>query len=59
MVGLIFDGNMQSLPNRFVYDEKVARAVSVTSNGILHALDRVYGAKRIVDELTPAPANGE
>jgi hypothetical protein len=59
VVGLIFDGNIQSLPNRFVYDEKAARAVSVTSNGILHALDRVYGAKRLVDELVPVSGTGE
>jgi hypothetical protein len=59
VVGLIFDGNIQSLPNRYVYDEKTARAVSVASNGILHALRKVYGAQRIVDELTRAPANGE
>jgi hypothetical protein len=58
VVGLIFDGNIQSLPNRFVYSENQARAVSVTSNGILHALDKVYGAKRIVDELA-ATGTGE
>jgi hypothetical protein len=51
LVGLIFDGNIQSLGNRFVYDETEGRAVSVASNGMLHALDRVYGAKSLVDEL--------
>ena len=51
LVGLVFDGNMQQLPNRFVYRTQQARAVHVTSNGMLHALDRVYGAKHIVDEL--------
>lgn len=58
VVGLIFDGNIQSLPNRFVYSETQARAVSVASNGILHALDRVYGAKHVVDELLPPPGDG-
>ena len=51
VVGLIFDGNIQSLANRFVYDETQGRAVSVASNGMLHAMDRVYGAKSLVDEL--------
>jgi hypothetical protein len=60
VVGLIFDGNIQSLPNRFGYSEREARAVSVASNGILHALDRVYGAKHVVDELLPStPGDGE
>ncbi len=59
VVGLIFDGNIQSLPNRFVYSDKIARAVSVASSGILHALDKVYGAKHLVDELSPPAGNGE
>jgi hypothetical protein len=54
VVGLIFDGNIQSLSNRFVYSEKQARAVSVASNGILHALERIYGANNVVNELVPA-----
>jgi hypothetical protein len=59
VVGLIFDGNIQSLPNRFGYTEKEARAVSVASSGILHALDRIYGAKHVVNELLPSPGDGE
>ncbi len=51
VVGLIFDGNIQSLANRFVYDETQGRAVSVASNGIVHLLDRVYGATNLLDEL--------
>jgi hypothetical protein len=52
IVGLIFDGNIQSLPNRFVVREEQGRAVSVASTGIVHALDRVYGAQGLVTELT-------
>jgi hypothetical protein len=51
VVGLIFDGNIQSLVLDFGYDDKIARAVSVDSRGILEALRSVYQADRIVNEL--------
>lgn len=51
VVGLIFDGNIQSLIGNYAYSDKVARSVSVDSRGIIGALDQVYGAKRIVAEL--------
>jgi hypothetical protein len=51
LVGIIFDGNTQSLVLDFVYSDKQARAVSVHSAAILEALDKIYDAKRMVDEL--------
>jgi hypothetical protein len=51
LVGLIFDGNISSLPNRFVYGESTQRAVSVDSAGMLEALRHVYGATALVSEL--------
>ncbi len=51
LVGLIFDGNIESLPNRYVYEDGRARATHVASQGILHALREVYGAKRVLSEL--------
>ncbi len=51
LVGLIFDGNISSLPNRFVYGETTQRAVSVDSAGMLEALRHVYGAAAIAAEL--------
>ncbi len=51
IVGLIFDGNIQSLGNRFVYDEQVARAVAVHSEGIVEAIRKIYEAHGLADEL--------
>ncbi|MRI86672.1 S46 family peptidase [Aggregicoccus sp. 17bor-14] len=53
IVGLIFDGNIQSLGGDYGYDESVNRAVAVHSDALIEALDKVYGAKRVLEELRP------
>ena len=50
-VGIIFDGNIESLVLGFAYEETRARALSVHSAGILEALRSVYAAKPLVEEL--------
>ncbi len=56
LVGLVFDGNIQSLPGYFVYDGKVNRTVAVDVRGITEALRKVYKADALVAELTAAVA---
>jgi hypothetical protein len=56
LVGLIFDGNLQSLPGYFVYDDAANRAVSVDVRGMTEALRTVYKAEALVSELTAATA---
>jgi len=51
LVGLIFDGNIESLPGRYYYDEKINRAVSVDARAISEALAKVYDAHHLVTEL--------
>ena len=51
LVGLIFDGNIESLAGDFVYDGQKNRAVSVHSAGMIEALRKLYGADKIADEL--------
>jgi hypothetical protein len=54
LVGLIFDGNIQSLVGDFVYDETQNRAVSVHSAALIEALRHVYDAGALADELQQA-----
>ena len=56
VVGIIFDGNIQSLPLNFAYSEVQARAVSVDSRGIQEALRKIYGATALADELMGSKA---
>jgi hypothetical protein len=50
-VGIIFDGNLQSLPWDYAFSDKQGRATSVHSAAILEALNQVYGAKELAKEL--------
>jgi hypothetical protein len=50
-VGIIFDGNIQSLALDCIYTEKQARAVSVNSAAITEALQKVYDAGALASEL--------
>ena len=52
VVGLIFDGNIQSLVADFAYTDTQGRAVAVHSRGIIEALRQVYGATNLADEIT-------
>jgi len=58
-VGIIFDGNIQSLVLDFYYDEREARAVHVDSRGIIEALRKIYGADALANELTGTKAAGK
>jgi len=51
VVGLIFDGNIESLAGDFVYDGTKNRAVAVHSAGIIESLRKLYGAGALADEL--------
>ena len=54
IVGLVFDGNIESLANVYVFSDRVARTVSVDARAILASLQHIYGASHLVDEITKA-----
>jgi hypothetical protein len=51
-VGIIFDGNIQSLAWNYYFSDERGRSVAVDARGILEALRKVYGADGLVRELT-------
>lgn len=51
VIGLVFDGNMESLPGAFIYISDTNRSVGVTSSAMLGALKYIYKAKRLEKEL--------
>jgi len=50
-VGLIFDGNIESLAGDYVYDGAKNRAVAVHSAGMIEGLRQIYSAGALADEL--------
>lgn len=55
IVGLIFDGNIESLVGDFVYEGETNRAVAVHTAAITEALRKIYGADKLAAELLSAP----
>jgi len=51
LIGILFDGNIESLPNRFVYTDEVSRSVHVASQVIVEALRKVYKTERLLKEI--------
>jgi hypothetical protein len=59
LVGLIFDGNRQSIVGSFYYDESINRAISVDVRAMLEVLRHVFNADNVVAELTGQQAKAQ
>jgi S1-C subfamily serine protease len=51
VVGLVFDGNIESLPGRFIFDDTKNRTVAVHSSGLIEAMEKIYRMERIAKEM--------
>jgi hypothetical protein len=51
LVGLIFDGNIESLAGEYVYEGDKNRAIAVHTAGMIEAMRKIYGAEALADEL--------
>ena len=55
LVGVTFDGNLESMPNTYLYTDDQARAVHVATSGIIRLLDKGYKAVDLLKELGVRP----
>ncbi len=53
LVGVMFDGNLESLPDVYLYSDEQARAVHVAAGGIAEALTKIYKTSALINELWP------
>ncbi len=51
IVGLVFDGNVESLTADFIYTDEANRAIAVHSQGMVEAISDLYGAKKLAQEI--------
>jgi hypothetical protein len=59
LVGLIFDGNIESLVGDYVYDEARNRAVAVDTAVMIETMRKLYGAGTLADELEGSRREGD
>ena len=51
IVGLAFDGNIESMPSRFIFTTEANRCLGVDSRGMYEAIKTVYKFTRLADEM--------
>jgi len=51
LIGLIFDGNIESLVADYVYEGETSRAVAVHTGAMMEVLRKLYDASALADEL--------
>ena len=59
LVGLVFDGNIEMLANKYMYRSDVPRSVSVHTAAIMESITKIYDAQWVADELCPKKKSAE
>lgn len=57
IVGLAFDGNIESLPSNFIYTTEANRTVCVSALGMIEAIRDLYKANRLSEEISNGKIN--
>lgn len=52
LIGLAFDGNYEALSHKIAFDKDLNRTINVDIRYVLWCIDKLGGAKNIIDELT-------
>jgi len=52
LIGLAFDGNYEALSHKIAFDKDLNRTINVDVRYVLWCIDKLGGAKNIIDELT-------
>jgi hypothetical protein len=59
VVGLAFDGNIEQLPNEYLFRDDAGRTVGVHAAGIVEALRSIYKAEALLRELLGNGTRGD
>ena len=52
LIGVLFDGNYEAIAADYVFNQEVARSIMVDVRYVIFTIDKVYGLKKLVGELT-------
>ncbi len=58
LVGIVFDGNLEAIPLTYLYLDDQARAVHMSTQGIVEALPKVYKSNGLLHELGVPESKG-
>jgi hypothetical protein len=51
LIGLAFDGNYEALSHKIAFDKELNRTICVDIRYVLFIIDKLGGAKNLIDEL--------
>ena len=52
LIGIAFDSNWEGMSSDLAYNDKLQKTICVDIRYVLFVIDKVAGAKNLVDEMT-------